>query len=90
METMTYSHLRANLKSALDRVVDDSVPIAITRPNGREAVLISLDDYESMNETAHLMRYPKTAQDLREAIARPPSEKIAFDSIEDLKRALGL
>lgn len=69
METLSYSVFRSQLSSALDKVNDDHVPIMITRQNGKPAVLISLDDFKSYEETAYLMASPKNAIRLNQAIA---------------------
>lgn len=69
MESMNYTTFRKDLAKTLDRVNDDHCPILITRQNGRTAVLLSLDDFKSYEETAHLMRSPKNAERLNAAIA---------------------
>ena len=68
MDTMSYSLLRANLADALDKVNDDHKPVLITRQNGKPAVLMSLEDFQSYEATAYLMASPKNAQRLNEAI----------------------
>ncbi|TAN49801.1 MAG: type II toxin-antitoxin system prevent-host-death family antitoxin [Methylococcaceae bacterium] len=68
MNTLTYSAFEANLADTFDRVNDDHVPILITRPNGKPAVIVSLEDFKSYEETAYLMRSPKNAQRLNQAI----------------------
>jgi antitoxin YefM len=65
---MTYSDARKNLKKVMDRVVDDCSETIITRRNGGAVVMISLDDWNSMEETLHLLSNPKNAQRLRESI----------------------
>ncbi len=54
MEIVTYSDARANLKSLMDRVVEDRFPYAVTRQRGKPVVIISLDDWNSIQETIHL------------------------------------
>ena len=69
MRTMTASESRARYKETLDRVVDDSEPVVITRSGGREsAVIISLSEYESLKETAYLLSSPANAHRLTRAI----------------------
>jgi antitoxin YefM len=68
METLSYSVFRSQLSSALDKVNDDHVPLLITRQNGKPAVLISLDDFKSYEETAYLMASPKNAARLNQSI----------------------
>ncbi len=69
MRTMSYSQSRAHYAEVLDSVVDDREEIVITRA-GKEPVIVSLDDYESMKETAYLMRSPENARTVREAVDR--------------------
>ena len=69
MDTISYSKLRANLKSALDRAVDDHEVIVVERAKGGDAVLLSREDYESMAETAYLLRSPANARELLAGIA---------------------
>jgi antitoxin YefM len=69
MDTLSYSNFRNHLASTLDKVNDDHVPIMITRQNGKPAVIISLEDFKSYEETAYLMASPKNALRLNQAIA---------------------
>ena len=72
---MSYSLFRSQLASTLDKVNDDHKPVMITRQNGKPAVLISLEDFQSYEETSYLMASPKNAQRLNEAIAQIESGK---------------
>jgi antitoxin YefM len=70
MRVASYSELRRNLADALDRVSADREPLIITRDRGKPtAVLMSLEDFASYEETRHLLASPVNAQRLREAIA---------------------
>jgi len=69
MDTLSYSAFRTNLSSTMDKVNNNHKPMLITRQNGKPAVLISLEDFHSYEETAYLMASPKNAQRLRESIA---------------------
>jgi antitoxin YefM len=70
MKTTSYSELRRNLAAALDSVVDDHTPIVITRDRGKPAaVLMSLEDYASYEETRYLLHSPRNAERLLTAIA---------------------
>ncbi len=83
MKTLNYSSLRNNLASVLDEVNNDHVPIVITRQNGKAAVIISLEDFRSYEETFYLMKSPKNAQRLHEAIAEVEAGKtVKRDLIE--------
>ena len=69
MEAISYSNFRSHLAETLDKVNEDHVPIMITRQNGKPAVIISLEDFKSYEETAYLMASPKNATRLNQAIA---------------------
>jgi len=69
MNALTYSQARANLSQTMDQVCDDHSPIIITRRNQRSVVMISLEDYQALEETAYLLRSPKNARRLLESIA---------------------
>ena len=56
--------------------MNDHEPVIITRSNKRPVVMMSLEDYESIEETLHLLRSPKNAQRVREAIQNDQNGKI--------------
>lgn len=68
MKTMSYSESRANYAAALDAVLDDREEIVITRAGKAPVVMVALDDYESLKETAYLLRSPENARRLLGAI----------------------
>ncbi len=68
MNAITYTEARANLANTITRVCDDHDPVIITKKSDKSVVMISLEDYESMEETAYLLRSPKNAQRLLESI----------------------
>lgn len=68
MKTMTYSESRANYAATLDSVLDDREEIIITRAGKDPVVIVSLDDYQSLKETAYLLRSPENARRLLSAI----------------------
>jgi antitoxin YefM len=70
MKAISYSEARENLKSVIDQVVADHIPIAITRQRGEGAVLVSESDWASIEETLYLLRSPKNAARLLGAIER--------------------
>ncbi len=69
MDSISYSAFRTHLASTLDKVNEDHIPILITRQNGKPAVIMSLEDFKSYEETAYLMASPKNAERLNQAIA---------------------
>ena len=68
MDAISYTHLRNNLAGTLDRVNEDHSPVLITRQKGSPAVLLSLEDYKSYEETAYLMQSPKNAKRINRSI----------------------
>ena len=68
MRAITFSHARQNLASTMDRVRDDCDPVIITRRGDEAYVLMTLDQYERMDETAYLLSSPTNAKALRESI----------------------
>lgn len=69
MRSTTYSDLRKNLAARLDEVTDDHAPLLITRERGKPAaVLISLEDFASYEETQYLLKSPRNAERLLRAI----------------------
>lgn len=68
MHAMTYTTLRANLASTMDRVCNDHETLIITR-NGKEAVvMLSLEDYKALEDTAYLLRTQDNARRLLSAV----------------------
>lgn len=76
MDTISYTAFRSHLASVLDKVNEDHAPVLITRQNGKPAVVMSLEDFKSYEETAYLMASPKNAERLNLAIAEAQAGKI--------------
>ena len=70
MRTMTYSESRATYAETLNAVVDDREEVVITRSGHDPVVIVSLEDYESLKETAYLLRSPANARRLLHSINR--------------------
>ena len=68
MKAITYTAARETLASTIQRVCEDHDPVVITRRRDQAVVMMSLADYESLEETAYLLRSPKNASRLRIAI----------------------
>jgi len=64
----TYSEARANLKAMCDEVAESGQPIIIRRSRGRDVALMSLDELNSLEETAHLLRSPRNVRRLLESL----------------------
>ena len=67
MEALTYTTARQNLARTMDKVCD-LAPVIITRKKHRSVVMMSLEEYNSLKETAYLLQSPKNAQRLLSAI----------------------
>ena len=70
MKTMSYTESRAKYAEVLDSVVEDREEIVITRAGHDPVVIVSLADFESLRETAYLMRSPANARRLLDAMER--------------------
>ena len=68
MKSITYSAARENLASTINRVCEDQAPIVITRNRDQAVVMLSLAEYESLQETAYLLRSPANAKRLIAAV----------------------
>jgi antitoxin YefM len=69
MDVLTFSDTRARLKEVMDQVVTDHAPVVVTRQKAEAVVMVSLSDWNSMEETVRLLSSPANAQRLAEAIA---------------------
>jgi len=69
MDVLSYSDTRANLKKVMDRVVEDRQPVVVTHQKAESVVMVSLADWNAMEETLHLLSSPVNAARLRESIA---------------------
>lgn len=70
MNILTFSEARAGLKTVMDDVCKDHSPTVITRVSGEHVVMLSLSDFNSMEETLYLLRSPKNASRLMESVAQ--------------------
>ena len=68
MDTISYTAARANLAKTMDKVVNDHTPVIITRKREMPVVMVSLEDYQAMEETTYLLRSPANARKLLESI----------------------
>lgn len=68
MKAISYTAARENLASTIDEVCEDRSPVIITRKRNQAVVMMSLEDYESLEETSYLLRVPANAQRLQESI----------------------
>jgi antitoxin YefM len=69
MQAITYTAARENLASTMDQVCRDRAPVIITRNREQAVVMLSLEEFEALEETAHLLRSPENAKRLITSIA---------------------
>ncbi len=70
MKAITYTAARQNLAKMMEKVCKDHAPVIITRKTTDSVVIMSLEDYEALEETAYLLRSPKNTRRLIESIAQ--------------------
>ncbi|MEA3266659.1 MAG: type II toxin-antitoxin system prevent-host-death family antitoxin [Candidatus Fermentibacteria bacterium] len=69
METISYTAARASFAKTMAKVCNDHAPVIVTRKSKSPVVIMSLEDYEAMEETTYLLRSPENARLLLESIA---------------------
>jgi antitoxin YefM len=87
MTAITYTAARENLASTMDQVCTDHDPVIITRNRDQAVVMLSLEDYESLQETAYLLRSPANARRLLSSIDSLNKGKTIKKSVKDLAAA---
>ncbi len=75
MDVLTFTDTRANLKEVMDRVVNDHAPVVVTRQKAEAVVMVSLADWNALEETSRLLSSPANARRLREAIEQLSSHE---------------
>jgi antitoxin YefM len=86
----TYTELRENLASYLDRVVDDREVVVVKRRGARDVAIIAADELAGLEETAHLMRSPANARRLLESLHELDRGRGKKMSVAQLRRSVGL
>lgn len=85
MKTLSSTELRANLSAVMDRVNDDHEPVIIHRAKGRPVVMVSLEDWASMDETTYLLSNPHNKASLMASLADASAGKGIVKTIEELE-----
>lgn len=83
MRVVSFTEARNGLKAVLDSVVNDADTTVITRRDSEDAVVMSLDYYNSLMETVHLLKSPANAEHLNKSIAQYKSGKTTQRDIFD-------
>ncbi len=75
MRAISYTAARNSLANTMKQVCDDHDPVIVTRKNNESVIIMSLEDYESLKETAYLLQSPKNVKRLLESIEELESGK---------------
>lgn len=86
----TYTALRQNLASHLNRVIDDRDVLIVRRRGARDVAIIPADELAGLMETAHLLRSPRNAQRLTESLSELERGGGEVATLEELRRSVGL
>lgn len=81
MEIVTLSAFRQRMKSYFDSVFEMGKPLFISRPKGRDMVVMSKAEYDSLQETFHLLRSPKNASRLLDSIEEDKNKDLKSRSL---------
>ena len=89
MDAITYTKARASLAQTIDSVCENHEPVIITKKNDRSVVMLSLEDYQAMDETTYLLASPANARALRDAIARVERGEVVARTPAELEETGG-
>jgi antitoxin YefM len=89
MVETTYTSLRENLASVMDRIVNDREVVIVRRKGDQRVAMIPADELSGLLETAHLLRSPKNAERLLSALKRAKQGKGRPESLDKLRQELG-
>jgi antitoxin YefM len=90
MSTVTYTEARENLASIWDRTVSSREPVVISRRGAESVVMLPLEEWEGVTETAHLLRSPANARRLLSALLRTEKGEGKVMTREELGESVGL
>ena len=85
MDAISYTQVRKNFATTMNQVCDDHAPIIITRQNDKPVVMVSLEDYNAIEETLYLVRSPKNATRLYKALDDIQNSKYIQKTLADLE-----
>lgn len=85
MKTLSSTELRANLSAVMDRVNDDHEPVIIHRAKGKPVVMVSLEDWASMDETTYLLSSPANRSALMRGMAELDAGRGIVKTMEELE-----
>jgi antitoxin YefM len=85
MKTLSSTELRANLSAVMDRVNDDHEPVIVHRAKGKPVVMVSLEDWASMDETTYLLSSPANKAHLMASLADAKAGRFVVKTMEELE-----
>ncbi|MCY3622832.1 MAG: type II toxin-antitoxin system prevent-host-death family antitoxin [Gammaproteobacteria bacterium] len=80
---LNYTQARQNLKAVMDAVIEDRIAVVITRKASEPVVMMAKSEHDSMMETYHLLRSPRNAERLRQAIAEVEAGEVVAATLAD-------
>ena len=83
MGYISYTEFRQNLKKHLDSVCESRAPLVVTRQHGEPAVVLSLAEYESLEETLHLLREPANAERLLRSTKQAEEGRLVEHNLDE-------
>jgi len=83
MGYVSYTELRQNLKKHMDSVCETRAPLVVTRQSGEPVVMLSLAEYESLEETLHLLRDPANTERLLQSIKHAEEGKLVEHDVDE-------
>ncbi|NIG12945.1 type II toxin-antitoxin system prevent-host-death family antitoxin [Pantoea sp. Al-1710] len=84
MQFINYSTARQNFTAIMDKVYDDSEPVFINRKNGKVVVIMSLAEFNSLNETFHIMKSPVMHSRLLKSIEEDKKDNLCVHELIDV------
>ena len=84
MDAINYTTARKNFAKTMDKVCDDHEPVIITRENAKPVVMMSLEDYNAIEETAYLLSSPANAKRIRESMKEVEEGNVIEKDLADL------
>ncbi len=85
MQAISYTQARQRLARTMSEVCEGHEPVIITRQKAPAVVMLSLEDYNSMKETAYLLGTPANAERLAQSVADAESGKLTRLKLDDLR-----
>ncbi len=88
LDSVTYNNFREHIKDYLDHVCDNSEPLRVTGRGGKRVVILSEDDYQSLEATAYLLSTPANERRIKSALISKKGRK--YKNAKDLLNAYNL